>query len=214
MPDGAGDSTSLRGERSAQTRSRTNRTTARGLLATLGQAVTPGIVNGLVLSVDTSTPDSLLTVTPGYGIAASGEDVSLFRALQTRLSTLSVIDSITGVQITDPHTDLPANFQGYMAGTSVPPVGLSVLQPIAAEANGSMFDQGTGPLEVSTNLNASCDRDPQEYAFEDWQVVEAVIIPFRGRRRARPCRCLPRFRKRPTETELPTPSSGRKRSLR
>ncbi len=149
-----------------------------GLLATLGQAVTPGIVNGLVLSVDTSTPDSLLTVTPGYGIAASGEDVSLFRALQTRLSTLSVIDSITGVQITDPHTDLPANFQGYMAGTSVPPVGVLVLQPIAAEANGSMFDQGTGPLEVSTNLNASCDRDPQEYAFEDWQVVEGLRLVF------------------------------------
>ncbi|MGA8534051.1 MAG: hypothetical protein WB615_08085, partial [Candidatus Tumulicola sp.] len=149
-----------------------------GLLATLGQAVTPGIVNGLVLSLDASTPDPLLTVTPGYGIAASGEDVALARTLQTRLSTLAVIDSATGLAIADPDTLLKADFRSYAADAGGLPAGVFVLQPIVAQVNGQTFDDGSGPLEVSGNLNASCDQDPEEYAFEDWQTADGLQLVF------------------------------------
>src|SRR5580692_10541646 len=65
-----------------------------GLLATLGQSVTAGTVNGLALTIDTSGPDPLLLVSPGYGIAGNGEDVVLNRPLKTKLSTLAVIDAV------------------------------------------------------------------------------------------------------------------------
>ena len=67
-----------------------------GLLATLGQSVTAGTVNGLSLTMDLSGADPLLVVTPGYGITASGQDVVLNSTLKAHLSTLTVIDAVTG----------------------------------------------------------------------------------------------------------------------
>ncbi len=148
-----------------------------GLLATLGQTVAPGIVTGLELSLDSSS-DPLVTVTPGYGVAASGEDIILLRAIQTRLSTLAAFDPATGSQIVDPKTALPGTFQSYAAGANAQPAGVFVLQPIVTQVNGQAFDDKTGSIEVSGNLNASCDRDPEEYAFEDWQLADGARLVF------------------------------------
>src|SRR5580692_2158590 len=54
-----------------------------GLLTTLAQSVTAGTVSGLALTMDTSGTEAVLSVSPGYGIAASGEDVVLNSALKT-----------------------------------------------------------------------------------------------------------------------------------
>jgi hypothetical protein len=54
-----------------------------GLLSTLGQAVTPGTVKGLALTLNTGASDPLIAITPGYGIMAGGIDVILNQTLKT-----------------------------------------------------------------------------------------------------------------------------------
>jgi hypothetical protein len=142
-----------------------------GLLATMGQYVTAGTVNGLALSMDTSGADQLFTVTPGYGITANGQDVELNSTLKARLSTLAVIDAVTGVE--------KYNFRQSVGDpTNTTYAGILLLQPVVAQVSGQVLDTGTPPIEVSGNLNASCDQDPSEYAFEDWQIADAVRLVY------------------------------------
>ena len=72
-----------------------------GHLTLLGQSVTPGTVQGLELSVDLTAADPVLTLSPGYGIAASGQDVTLLRPMRTTLSGLAVLNGDTGDYIAD-----------------------------------------------------------------------------------------------------------------
>ena len=140
-----------------------------GRLAILGQCVTQGVVKGLELSADLTTADPILQVMPGYGISASGEDVALPRALQSKLSALQVIDPQTG--------DAIGSFADYSknAGNTTF-AGVLLLQPITANVTGAGLDTGPQPLIVSGNLNASCDQDPDEYAFEDSQIADGVRL--------------------------------------
>ena len=141
-----------------------------GLLATVGQAVTAGTVSGLGLSMDLSSADPLLVVSPGYGIMANGQDVVLNSALKTRLSTLTVIDTSGNQKFTF--------HQSVGDPTNSTYAGILLLQPVVAQVSGQFFDTGTGPIEVSGNRGASCDQDPSEYAFEDWQVADAVRLVY------------------------------------
>ncbi|MGH9563932.1 MAG: hypothetical protein ACRD3S_20970, partial [Terracidiphilus sp.] len=142
-----------------------------GLLATLGQSVTPGTVSGRALSMDLSGADPVIVVTPGYGITASGQDVALNSTLKAPLSTLAVIDASTGAEkftfrqsVGDPTNKIFA--------------GVLLLQPVIAQVSGQTLDTGTPPIEVSGNLGASCSQDPSEDAFEDWQIADAVRLVY------------------------------------
>lgn len=140
-----------------------------GRLALLGQAVTPGIVRGLDLSIDLTAADPVLQVTPGYGISAAGEDATLVRTLQTTLSTVPVVDPVSG--------NVMKAFKDYAADTAnTSYAGVFVLQPILGQLTGPQLDTGTGNLVVSGMMTASCDTDPAEYAFEDWQIVDGVRL--------------------------------------
>jgi hypothetical protein len=140
-----------------------------GRLAMLGQCVTQGIVKGLELSADLTAADPVLQVTAGYGISATGEDVTLLRTLKTTLSTLQVIDPQTGAVI--------AGFSAYAANPANKNyAGVLVLQPITGQVSGASVDTGPLPAIVSGNLNASCNQDPEEYAFEDWQIVDGARL--------------------------------------
>lgn len=142
-----------------------------GLLATLGQSVTPGTVSGLALSMDLSGADPVLVVTPGYGITASGQDVVLNNTLKAPLSTLAVIDGTTGIE--------KFTFRQSVGDpTNKTYAGILLLQPVVAQVSGQVLDTGTPPIEVSGNLGASCGQDPSEYAFEDWQIADAVRLVF------------------------------------
>jgi len=142
-----------------------------GLLAVLGQAVTPGTVSGLALTMDLSGADPVLAVSPGYGITANGEDVVLNTTLKTRLSTLAVIDAVTGNSLYTFH-------QSVGDPTNSTHAGILLLQPVVAQVSGQQLDTGTAPIEVIGNLGASCDQDPAEYAFEDWQIADAVRLVY------------------------------------
>jgi hypothetical protein len=140
-----------------------------GRLAILGQCVTQGVVKGLEVSADLTKSDPLLQVAPGYGISAAGEDVALLSTLSTNLSSLQVIDPGTGSVI--------APFPQYIQDKSNNNfAGVLLLQPITGQVSGQVVDTGTGPIVVSGNLNASCDQDPEEYAFEDWQLIDGVRL--------------------------------------
>ena len=98
-----------------------------GRLAIIGQLVTQGTVKGLELSADLTATDPVIQVSPGYGICATGEDVALTRGLRTTLSSVLVIDPVTG------------------AKTSPTAAGILLLQPITGQANGATFDTGGLP---------------------------------------------------------------------
>ena len=126
--------------------------------------------------------EPVLSVTTGYGISASGEDVYLLRDMKTKLSTIAVLDPSTGnVQRMTPsggkERDVTvADYIKLPGNNSL--VGILVLQPVLAQATGATLDTGVSPLIVSGNLNASCDQDPDENAFADLQIVDAVRLVF------------------------------------
>jgi hypothetical protein len=135
-------------------------------LAMLGQSVTPGSVSGLELAVNTSPADPIVTVNAGYGILANGEDVTLLSTLNTPLSTLPVLDE-TGAAV--------SLFKDFAAANAA---GILLLQPIVAQLNGASLDTAPSSLLVSGNLEASCDQDPSEYAFQDLEIVDGCRIGF------------------------------------
>ena len=140
-----------------------------GRLAILGQCVTAGTVTGLELSADLTQADPVLQIAPGYGISATGEDVALLRTMRTTLGSIPVIDPQLGSVI--------AAFPDYVKNASITTyAGVLLLQPITGQVSGTSVDTGTGPIVVSGNLDASCDQDPEEYAFEDWQIVDGVRL--------------------------------------
>jgi hypothetical protein len=156
------------------------------LLGTLGQSVSAGTVNGLALSLQASGADPTLVVTPGYGISANGVDVVLNRAMKTRLSTLTVLTPLPVPQ-TEQVVNLeqagPPETQLTMSQHMNDPdnkafAGILLLQPVVAQVSGRLLDTGSAPLIVSGNLGASCTQDPAEYAFEDWQVADAVQLVY------------------------------------
>jgi hypothetical protein len=138
-----------------------------GRLAMLGQSVTHGVVKGLELTADFTASAPTIQVTPGYGICATGEDVALTRTLKTTLNKVQVVDPQTGLVI----SAFPTFIQ-----TNTTNAGVLLLQPITGQVPGSAVDTGALPMIVSGNLEASCDQDPEEYAFEDWQIVDGVRL--------------------------------------
>lgn len=154
-----------------------------GLLSTLGQAVTPGTVKGLALTLSTGASDPLIAITPGYGIMAGGIDVILNQTLKTALSTLPVIaagseaqlESTTATGQTVPWLTLR---QHMSDPTNKVYAGFLLLRPVIAQVSGAMLDTGSQPVIATGNLGASCGQDPSEAAFEDWQIADAVQLVY------------------------------------
>ncbi len=59
-----------------------------GRLALLGQHVSAGIVAGLDVRVETTAEGTLLHVSPGAGVGATGEDVLVRRQFRAPLTTM------------------------------------------------------------------------------------------------------------------------------
>jgi hypothetical protein len=148
-----------------------------GRLALLGQTVTPGTASGLELAVDTTVADPVLTLNAGYGILANGEDVTLLSTLRTTLSTLPALDAKGDPLPVPPAPPAPPQpFAGAFAVAST--AGFLVLQPIVAQLNGADLDTAPTSQLVSGNLEASCDQDPSEYAFQDQEIVDGCRLAF------------------------------------
>lgn len=151
-----------------------------GLLTVLGQSVTPGTVSGLGLTLDPTTADPTVSVSPGFGIAATGAGCVLNRTLKTPLSTVAVINGIDGGTYAGQSLNLTQYHNGSTAPGAVAPsfAGILLLQPVIAQVSGKGLDTKTGPIEVTGNLAASCSTNTSEYSFEDWQIADAVRLVF------------------------------------
>lgn len=152
-----------------------------GVLATRGQAVSPGIVTGLELDA-TRDPDGALfyTLCAGLGITARGEDVvvpSNVRIAAREVRVYAPAFVLRQLPIPDAFKDA-AGFRasgrdlGQPLGEfidqkiNLPRVGILVVQPVVAERVGE-FDSSD-----------PCERDPQNDAFEDWQIVDGSRLIY------------------------------------
>src|SRR5262245_8986675 len=114
-----------------------------GRLALLSQTVTPGTAAGLDV---TMRDDGTIRVSPGFGLVATGDDVTLPRELVTTLNALQVVDGVTGVALRS-FGDLKADANAAKGGVFV-----LVLLPVTGRATGAEINTGAGPIEVSGDL--------------------------------------------------------------
>jgi len=150
-----------------------------GILATRGQLLSPGVITGL--EVDLEKPDSAhYQIAAGTGITATGEDILIPRTLRVAVqdvrvyASAAILDSPTPIPIptSAPTGILTSRKLGKTLGkliangiaATLPRVGILVLQPIVAELVGR------------NDPRDSCETDPQNDAFEDWQIVDGCRL--------------------------------------
>ncbi|WP_437607999.1 hypothetical protein WMF20_45175 [Sorangium sp. So ce834] len=137
-----------------------------GRLATLGQVLSPGVVTGLEIDLELRAPSesapegrAFLHVAPGMGLAPSGEDVVLPRALRVDVAHLRAPPGSFGTSPDDASPRIPP-------GTRL---GVLVLQPSVV--------RGAGNLDPTN----PCDYDETEGAFADEQTIDAarlLLLPW------------------------------------
>jgi len=142
-----------------------------GHLATLGQALSPGVVTGLEVVAARLPEGVVLEISAGMGLAASGEIINCSRNHQVRLDDVQVYApaSLLGVEalsVSDEGAyrlgDTLAELRA--AGRVLPEAMVLVLQPVAAEHFGQ---------QASTD---PCDYDPSDEAFENWQWLDGFRL--------------------------------------
>lgn len=147
-----------------------------GLLATAGQMVSSGVVSGLYAMLDVSGKEPGCYVQAGYGITADGEDVTLATAMHAPLSSIAAavgsamlteVDGEGNVVKTKTFLDFTKET------TSKDFAGVLLLQPVILRAVGTP-DGATN----SSLITDSCQTDPDQYAFEDWQLVDGCRLVF------------------------------------
>jgi hypothetical protein len=163
-----------------------------GHLVRAGELLSPGVVDGLVLDLDPS--GASLRITAGLGIAVSGEDVMVPLPLSVKFDDLSVfVAQTTSSTGTGPSDTVSPKFADWKKSITPPAVGIVVLQPITFAIAGKAADAASETIDITQELLLSPDRDPEAYAFEDWQVLDG---------------CRPVFYPWPTDdTTLAIPSS-------
>ena len=123
-----------------------------GRLATRGQTLSPGVVSGLEVGLEVVNDEYYYTIMPGQGIAGSGEDVWLSRALRVTADAVPVYSA-----------SLPIGDAPMPPG---PNAGVLVLQPVVAD------------LDDELTSDDPCEEDEQNYAYEDWQRVDGCRLLF------------------------------------
>ena len=176
-----------------------------GRLALRGQMLSPGVVNGLEitmergpLSADNSAPERqqlaehppvYYHLSAGLGLAANGEDVTVPGPLRLSPYHTRVIAPAASVleALASNGRDLPSGIpaggippgevlftravgptlENFLeAEVDLPRLGVLVLQPISAEIIGRFDPEDT------------CERDPANDAYEDWQVVDGCRLLY------------------------------------
>jgi hypothetical protein len=171
---------------------RTEQSGRSGRIVSLGQLLSPGVVNGLVadksVSKITGTEQKgFLDISNGYGLAASGETVTLNTALHVEINEIPVFAPVADLSALPLDTDsaaatadegtVEAGSNGELSvrklgprlqdvidsGLVLPRAAILVLQPVRVEMN---IEQGDDP----------CELDAENYAYENWQLVDAARL--------------------------------------
>ncbi|MDZ7754068.1 MAG: hypothetical protein U5S82_21115 [Gammaproteobacteria bacterium] len=138
-----------------------------GHLATLGQAVSPGVVTGLEADAAQGGDGVVIEIAAGMGIAASGEMVHINRNRQLMLEDIRVYAPASllagegdegAYRLGDTLGELRA------AGVALPQAMVLLLQPVAVEHFGQ------------PDSSDPCDYDPTDEAFENWQWLDGCRL--------------------------------------
>ncbi len=134
-------------------------------MAMIGRQLSTGVVEGLELDLEalsqtdlTDPPEPMYTemllkkqyfhITPGIGVTASGEDITVSAPIRVQIDKIPVIGQN------------PDNHDGPKG------IGIIVLQPIIADDAG--IEESTDPCEI----------DPSDDAFAEWQLVDGCRVAW------------------------------------
>jgi len=138
-----------------------------GHLATLGQALSPGVVEGLEAVATQLSEGVVIEISAGMGLAASGEVVTLNRNQQVLLDDIRV--AIPAALLDGEGAEGAYKLGDTLAqlrsrNVALPEAMILLLQPVAVEH----FSQpdSTDP----------CDYDPSDAAFENWQWLDGFRL--------------------------------------
>ncbi len=152
-----------------------------GHLVRTGQLLSPGVAVGLVLTIDATSTTPRLLLSAGYGVTRSGEDVSVPAGVAIPLGSISVFDPVAEAIGAPPPADtaVTQNFAAWSTSSETkPPAGIFVLRPIRYTIAGQTASAADGTVDITAQLLSSPDRDPGDYAFEDWQMIDGSRLVF------------------------------------
>jgi hypothetical protein len=160
-----------------------------GRLATHGQCLSAGVVSGLEVALERETAArrsrSFYHIAAGTGVAASGEDVVLPQSVRVNVLDVEVCapafafhGSPSAARIRPYSGTLLPRLIGAPLGKvieererakrrddeTLPRVGILLLQPVTLEIVGD------------ANATDPCEEDPDNYSFEDWQLVDGCRL--------------------------------------
>lgn len=130
-----------------------------GHLAATGAMLSSGTVQGLDVVLERTAGGEVIVLSPGYGVTSAGEDVVLATPQRIRVQDIPVIAS----GLTSGDAPL-ARRLGDLLASGEPVVGVLVLQPVAVEQ------------VADVDPSDPCEQDPQNFAFEDWQIVDGCRL--------------------------------------
>ncbi len=138
-----------------------------GRLTTRAQSASHGVVTGLEIGLEMPAgagdglPPAFLTIAPGYGVAASGDDVLIPAARRIPVAGIS----ISGVDLPGDAATFGALFStGALDG--IAPAGVLRLRPVILPAAGE-FDEFD-----------ACVDEEADAAFEDQQLADAALLEY------------------------------------
>jgi len=174
-----------------------------GRLATEGQMLSPGIIAGLDVALETDpTEGAFLRIRAGTGLMHDGEDVVVPTDLRIALKDLLVLWPLPGA-VTPPPDDAdvedvegsaevnpadeqaPKPFKEWATDDpDLPRAGILILQPIELQ----LFEVRQGTDDPALD---PCEEDPSAYAFENWERRDAcrpILYPWPTHWRPLPAR--------------------------
>ncbi|MDH5624698.1 MAG: hypothetical protein OEY21_01185, partial [Nitrospira sp.] len=130
-----------------------------GHLTALGAMLSSGTVHGLDVVLERIEGGAMILLSPGYGVTSAGEDIVVGTPQRIRVQDIPVIASGPTIG------DVPVGRRlGELLASGAPAVAVLVLQPV-------VLQQVAGADPTDT-----CEQDPQNFAFEDWQVVDGCRL--------------------------------------
>jgi hypothetical protein len=169
-----------------------------GRFALRGQAVSSGIASGLSVALETETATENTAAGPlavtrhwlhleaGSGIVVTGEDVVVPRARRINVADIPVFapaavvgegpDEMTPAVLTgEPvlaRRLFPSLGELLRADAPLPAAGVLVLEPVMIESIGDLGETD----ECGPGSADPCEQDPERFAIEDWQLVDACRL--------------------------------------
>jgi len=146
-----------------------------GRQALMGQGLSKGIISGI--EIKKSDDAKRILISPGHGIALTGEDVFVPRSLQIEVRDIRVYAPVD--LLPEPSDTTLSGSDALLAralgptlgeliddGVALPRAGILILQAVAVDIKGS--NDETDP----------CEEDADNDAFENWQVADGVRLIY------------------------------------